>query len=359
MNKIDVSLNNSEYFKLAIGKRITKKQLHEKNHGTIPVISARLDQPFGYMNSERIIQSNSRIVLWNIDSSRWDTRVLNAGTKFIPTDHCGYMFILNDKILPDYIAYKLYERGLSLGFFHEYRASLANIGDITIPIPITQDGIFDIDEQNRISSRYQTYSNLKNILIKKITDILNKKLIVSSNYKTINVSIGDITTFEKGKSIYTEKYCRTNEGKYPVYSAGTKDKVIIGSINKFDYEMECLRITTNGHYAGSVNYMSKRKFSINGDAGILYLNEGMHEQYDYLFLEYALQKAREQYGFNWNNKPIKKDIYSIIIEVPILNGKINKEEQIRIANKYANFKKSMQLLREQLNILKRSFIKID
>ena len=40
MNKIDVSLNNSEYFKLAIGKRITKKQLHEKNHGTIPVISA-------------------------------------------------------------------------------------------------------------------------------------------------------------------------------------------------------------------------------------------------------------------------------------------------------------------------------
>jgi len=85
----------------------------------------------------------------------------------------------------------------------------------------------------------------------------------------------------------------------------------------------------------------------------------MHEQYDYLFLEYALQKAREQYGFNWNNKPIKKDIYSIIIEVPILNGKINKEEQIRIANKYANFKKSMQLLREQLNILKRSFIKID
>lgn len=29
MNKIDVSLNNSEYFKLAIGKRITKKQFQE------------------------------------------------------------------------------------------------------------------------------------------------------------------------------------------------------------------------------------------------------------------------------------------------------------------------------------------
>ena len=92
---IDVSLGDSSLFELAIGRRRTKKELLSLPNGGIPIISARLDIPFGYINTTSFVCNNGKSVLWNIDSSRWSTRVVDENYKFIPTDHCGYMKILD------------------------------------------------------------------------------------------------------------------------------------------------------------------------------------------------------------------------------------------------------------------------
>lgn len=86
------------------------------------------------------------------------------------------------------------------------------------------------------------------------------------------MDLKEIGQFIKGNSKYTAKYCSENKGKFPVYSASTKKNKTIGYINTYDFDLECLRITTNG-YAGTVDYLPKQQFSVNGDAGIFILKK--------------------------------------------------------------------------------------
>lgn len=357
---VEISLGDSSLFELAIGRRKTKKELLSIPEGEIPIISARLDRPFGFIDSKSFICSEKRLVLWNIDSSRWDTRVLEERFKFIPTDHCGVIQILCKDLIPEYIAYKLYEYGVHIGFKHEYRASIANIKEVTIPIPINDRGTYDVEKQRKLAQRYQQCIKVREELIRVIEDLSDKRINIASKSKFVRVSIGDFLSFEKGKAKYTEKYCKEHQGEYPVYSAGTKAKTTIGHINSFDYERECLKITTNGHYAGSVEYLSGSKFSLNGDAGLLYFTRPDDAQKaDYRYLEYALQKAREQYGFNWSNKPLEEDIKNIEISIPVKRNKWDIVEQKRIANRYAKYKECMLRLLKCSEGMNKLFIKID
>lgn len=359
-NTKDISLGDSQLFELAIGKRITKSELQSLPSGNVQIISARLDIPFGLIQSDRYLQIKENIVLWNIDSSRWATRVLEGNTKFIPTDHCGYIKILHKEIVPEYIAYKLYEQGLDLGFTHEFRASLKNIRNIIIPIPITPKGYFDVKKQQVVSSKYFKNLTVREALASLVNDLSDKRININSSSSTSTITIGTIMDFQKGKSKYSEKYCNDHHGVFPVYSAGTKGCNIIGKIDTNDYNMECLKITTNGFYAGTVEYIPQSKFSLNGDVGILYLrNKDFLKEFDYQYLEYALQKAREQYGFNWNNKPSEEEILAIEIAVPKKGKTWNIEEQKRIAQKYQMYKKYIGDLKLCIDNIKKRFIKVD
>lgn len=356
----EILLGDTNYFELDIGSRYTKAQLLSIPSGDIPVISARLDIPFGKISSKDYIVSKNKIVLWNIDSSRWDTRVLNRNFKFIPTDHCGYMKILDKNIVPEYIAYKLYEYGLASGFKHEYRASLQNIRPISLMIPTLDNGDFDVKRQKEIARRYYNCLISKVKMLEIAKDLSQQKIIIKSSSSFEKVKVGDILEYKKGNSDYTESYCRENSGPYPVYSAGTKEKITIGSIRTYDHEIECLRITTNGHYAGSVDYIPFSRFSLNGDVGILYFLEDINQfLLDYRYLEYALQNAREEYGFNWNNKPNEEDIQNIEIDLPVKNGIWDIDEQLRISNIYQNYKKYLFKLKNCVLDLNKTFVKVD
>lgn len=356
-----VFLGDKKLFKLAIGRRKTKSELLAISKGEIPIISARLDKPFGFVQSDYYICENEKLVLWNIDSSRWDTICLEANTKFIPTDHCGYMKILDKGIVPEYIAYKLYEQGLNVGFKHEYRASLKNIGNISISIPINAKGQYDVKKQLEISSKFYNCIKTRNQLIALVDDLTSKRMNISSTCLFTSITIGSFMIFKKGKAKYIENYCNLHKGKYPVYSAGTKGRNTIGEIDSYDFDIECLKITTNGHYAGTVEYIPKSKFSLNGDVGILIpKDQGILKSIDFIYFEYALQRAREQYGFNWNNKPSQQDILTIEIQIPIKNdGQWDVEEQKRIASKYLTYKQSISELNLCTDSIKKRFIKVD
>ena len=357
---IDVSLGNSSLFELAIGRRKTKKELLSLSKGDIPIISARLDRPFGFIASESFVNNDCKVVLWNIDSSRWDTRVLNENCKFIPTDHCGYMKILDDSIIPEYVSYKLYEYGLHIGFKHEYRASLANMKEVYISVPVKEDGNYDVKRQRELAQKYQLCMKVKSELLHTIKELSDKRINIASKSKFVGVDIGDFMSFEKGKAKYTEKYCKEHQGEYPVFSAGTKAKTTIGHIDTYDYERECLKITTNGHYAGTVEFLAESKFSLNGDAGLLYFtNPRDKDKVNYQYLEYALQKAREQYGFNWTNKPLEADVKAIEILIPVKNDKWDITEQKRIARRYVEYKRYISRLRDCIEGLDGQFIKVD
>ena len=57
------------------------------------------------------------------------------GTVFYPTDHCGVVRVITDKIHPRYAARVLEREGRRLGFSRSYRASLDRVGRITFNVP--------------------------------------------------------------------------------------------------------------------------------------------------------------------------------------------------------------------------------
>lgn len=166
---------------------------------------------------------------------------------------------------------------------------------------------------------------------------MNKsKAIDISNYKYRTVCLRDIGSgFYKGKSKYTKAYCNKHKGSYPVYSSDTKGDKCIGFIDSFDWDCECVTMTTNGHYAGTPNYIPAQKFNMNGDCGCFLLKPEFLDHISYQYVGFALLNKRAKFGFNWNNKPTPDDILNLEIKIPIDdNGVFDIKKQQQIVKKY-------------------------
>lgn len=172
-NNISLRLDNPDKFAISIGDRVLKSELQD--NGNIPVISANVNEIFGMTNDE-IIQDYSRpYILWGIDGD-WMVRYLNRGIKFYPTDHCGYIQVLEDNVNPIYFAKALEIEGRKQRFSRSNRASTDRVSSLIINVP-------SIDIQNKIVNEVIELTNkvnkLENILLghaNKIKEVLDKYL---------------------------------------------------------------------------------------------------------------------------------------------------------------------------------------
>ena len=133
-------LNDSSCFKLAIGNRVLTTELLED--GSIDVISANVNESFGKINKEIIDDYSIQYILWGIDGD-WMVRTTKCGEKFYPTDHCGYIQVLDDNINPKYLAKMIEKEGINLRFSRSNRASIDRVSNITVSLP-------PIEKQNNL-----------------------------------------------------------------------------------------------------------------------------------------------------------------------------------------------------------------
>ena len=133
-------LDDKKSFSLTIGKRVLNSELIEG--GEIPVYSANVFEPFGYVNKllDGFEDFSKDSVLWGIDGD-FMVNFVARGQKFYPTDHCGVLRVLTDKVHPRYIAMILEREGKSMNFSRSYRASLERVRGIKFEVP-------DIEKQN-------------------------------------------------------------------------------------------------------------------------------------------------------------------------------------------------------------------
>lgn len=129
---IPYRLSNDDDFSISIGKRVISKDISGK--GTVPVYSANVFEPFGYINKLLISDFNAPSILWGIDGD-WMVNYIPANIPFYPTDHCGVIRILNENLLHKYVAWVLHKEGLMKRFSRQLRASIDRISDITINAP--------------------------------------------------------------------------------------------------------------------------------------------------------------------------------------------------------------------------------
>ena len=200
------------------------------------------------------------------------------------------------------------------------------------------------DYKASIQDALENIENLKNEL-----DTLTE---LPKNINYISKTLDEIFEFESGNSVLTQLHINKNKGEYVVYSAKTKSEGVFGYINTYDFDTECIQITTNGVYAGTVFYRPQHRFSINGDARLLIKK---HENLDYQYLLKELKEAFAEHSFNWENKPTVAKTKNIQIKIPVdKNGNFSIKIQKELAsnfNKIEFIKRSIAAEFEKLNKL--------
>lgn len=171
--KSSIRLSDKDVFVLTIGKRVLNKELLK--NGKIPVYSANVFVPFGYLDKLLIEDFNQKSVLWGIDGD-WMVNTLDKNIPFYPTDHCGVLRLKdNTKLLENYVAYALRREGAEYGFSRSKRASIDRIETIKIPVP-------DIEEQKKIVAKVLPLEAEIARLQKEIEKIPAKKQAILDKY---------------------------------------------------------------------------------------------------------------------------------------------------------------------------------
>jgi type I restriction enzyme M protein len=155
-----VSLADKSLFRLSIGKRVTIKELRSLPEGPIPLYSANVTEPFGYVDESLV--DNLRLidgftypsVLWGIDGD-FMLSVKEAGVPFAFTDHCGRMEILDSNLDASYCRASL-ALARAHGFDRTLRPSLTRMRPLSFDVPVREDGSFDLEAQKALASRYDS-----------------------------------------------------------------------------------------------------------------------------------------------------------------------------------------------------------
>ena len=148
----EVNLGNTKLFRIFIGKRVLRKDV-TTDTTDIPVYSANVVTPMGYVEKGNLFEFDHPAILWGIDGN-FEFNLIPAGQPFATTDHCGTIQILTPSIIPEYLLCALHERRIKEDFERSFRASLSNMRKFVIRVPINKNGTFDMKAQKLASKRF-------------------------------------------------------------------------------------------------------------------------------------------------------------------------------------------------------------
>ena len=144
--------------------------------GTIPVFSANVFEPFGYIDKLLIKDFSVDSVLWGIDGD-WMVNFYPKDKQFYPIDHCGVLRVLTDKVHPRYMARILENEGKKMNFSRSYRASIDRVEGISFNVPdydIQRKAMEQVVElEAKISELEKTLSALNGKKSEILTTFLN------------------------------------------------------------------------------------------------------------------------------------------------------------------------------------------
>ncbi len=183
---------SSKDFNLSIGNRVTQTEVEDSGK---PIISANVNEIFGYTSKTNIKDFSKPSVLWGIDGD-WMVNTIEENKEFYPTDHCGVIRCTNKDIDYKYLALAVDYEGQCEGFSRNYRASTQRIRDLSILVPSKneQKAIIDIfdDYDKRIVKYQNDIDNCQNEILKIYQDIIKgKKLNRSKMIKLCQFINGD------------------------------------------------------------------------------------------------------------------------------------------------------------------------
>lgn len=173
---VTLSLSDSRFFSLSIGKRVLRSE-HE-NSG-IPVYSANVLVPFGAVEVSNLTDFARPSLLWGIDGN-FDWNLIPANERFATTDHCGRLQVLDKLIDPVYAYWFLRATRGRYGFDRVYRASLQNVkADVTVTLPIdVETGGFSLRRQHELAESLRKQEQARASSLTALEDVLKARVAV-------------------------------------------------------------------------------------------------------------------------------------------------------------------------------------
>lgn len=160
-NSKNVEMGDKSLFNMFTGKRELLKDVGGSDG--IPVYSANVFTPMGFVKKTRIKNFNNPSILWGIDGN-FEFNILPPKKEFETTDHCGTIQVLDESILPEYLLYALNKRRIEESFDRSFRASLSNIRKFKVKIPVDKKGHFDTKKQGQMALQYRDSQQKKDKL---------------------------------------------------------------------------------------------------------------------------------------------------------------------------------------------------
>lgn len=322
----------SDLFNIERGQSRYTKKYGNSNKGEFPVYSASNREPLTYINT---YDFDGEYLTWATNGFAGYIKIISG--KFSINADRGLLKAKNETINIYYVKHELEPilRGLAKGRKGEKgedeftKVHPSMIKDIEIQMPVDSDGNFDIDAQKEIVEEVSFIEEI-NAKVNDFREKIAELRVESEQDNDFGVfKLEDLFEIKSGNSKLTRKYVNANKGKFVVYSANTKNDGIFGYVNFFDFDLECIQITTNGVYAGTVFHRQRHKFSINGDARLLIRKD---EKLDYSYLADEIEKRFKLLNFNWENKPTIDKIKNVEIKVPVdRNGTFDFQAQMYTA----------------------------
>ena len=164
----------------------TKAQYNSIDTGNdkdIPVFSAA-KSPVAYvankLPSSISASSDNPIISFasNGDGSAGTNFLFHTSPFYVSNDRTCIR-IVDDKINPEYVFYSLHGIKQTYGFNHSFKATRNNLDNVTINIPVSKDGKYDVTLQKQLVNRYKKLYTIKKSIEDRLKTIISAKISIA------------------------------------------------------------------------------------------------------------------------------------------------------------------------------------
>ena len=283
-------LSDKTVFDLSIGKRVLNSEMSDSYD--IPVYSANVSKPFGYINKLLIKDFKVPSVIWGIDGD-WMVNCIPENKPFYPTDHCGVLRCKTNDINPFFLSYILETSGRRYGFKRELRASIERIMSLSVKIPSASLQQLIVSECQKIDVEFKKAEDRINALQDKIEKILSRidgdKTVLEDIAPYSNVRTA-YSTINPDSYISTDNLMQNYEGAVPYEGVPNVDSVI-------EYHKGDILVSNIRPYLKKIWYADKSG-GCSPDVLVFRTKSGCDSKYVYY-------NMRRQVFFDWAMQDVK------------------------------------------------------
>lgn len=162
-----ISLNDSTYFDVRSGTRVTGKEIRE-HPGKLPIYSCfKTDREVKGLVDEEFFQANKKGTIEEKTIVTVNANGASVGKVFVRRDRCGItddVIIVEPKgrkIDHDYLAVALRAAVYKGGFLYEAKLFATRVKELEVEVPVSKSGEFDVKQQQTIASAVHRFDALR------------------------------------------------------------------------------------------------------------------------------------------------------------------------------------------------------